>query len=86
MANQFSKSVAIDTVPLPERVVQVTIPHSVAINLKAFQKAQASILDKLGCPACCSGFDIRFDTIRSFSVDNELNIRELVGGGIVTNG
>ena len=81
MARKPKASVAIDTVPLPERTVRVTLPSKVANDLKAFQKVQASILDRLGCTACCSGWDIRYDIARSFTVDKKLNVRELIGGG-----
>jgi len=86
MASKLQGSVAIDTVPLPERAVRVTLPAKVAYDLKSFQKVQASILDRLGCTACCSGWDIRFDVSRSFAVDDKLNIRELVGGGVIIDG
>lgn len=76
-------SVSIDTVPLPERTVRVTVPRTVAFDLKAIQKVQASILDRLGCGACCSGFDIRFDVARHFAVDAKGNVHELASGGVV---
>ena len=79
-------SVKIDTVPLPERVVRVALPAKIANDLKAFQKVQASILDRLGCTACCSGHDIRYDIIRSFAVDEKYNIRDMVSGIIVVDG
>ena len=44
--------------------VRVTMPASVAADISTFKKAVGSILDKLGCPACCSGHDIRFDIHR----------------------
>jgi len=69
------QSVAIDTVPLPERTVRVSLPASVAYNLKTFQKVQATVLDRLGCTACCSGWDIRFDLVRSFEFDEKLRLR-----------
>jgi hypothetical protein len=47
-----------DTFPL-ERVT-VMIPERVNSNIKSLQKALATTLGKLGCPACCSGFDILF--------------------------
>jgi hypothetical protein len=70
-------SIAIDTVPLPERTIRVTVPAKVAYNLKNIQKIQATVLGRLGCPACCSGWDIRFDLARSFAVDDRLNVREI---------
>lgn len=40
--------------------VQVMIPEKVNSNIKSLQKALVTTLGKLGCPACCSGFDIHF--------------------------
>lgn len=59
------------------KTIRVSVPPKVAYDLRKIQKIQASILDRLGCPACCSGHDIRFDIVRNFRVDKELNIREL---------
>lgn len=86
MAGRTKSSVAIGTWPTPERPVRVSIPARLAFDLKGFQKVQAGILDRLGCPNCCSGFDIRWDLARSFSVDEKLNIRETVFGGVITDG
>jgi hypothetical protein len=36
------------------------IPERVNSNIKSLQKALATTLGKLGCQACCSGFDILF--------------------------
>jgi hypothetical protein len=63
------------------RTVQVSLPASVAFDLDRFQEVQRSILDKLGCGACCSGWDIRFDLQRQFLVDEKLNIREPLNFG-----
>ena len=86
MPSKVVGSIAIDTVPLPDRTVRVSLPAKVAYGLKAFQKVQASILDRLGCTACCSGWDIRFDVVRSFAVDEKLDLREVVGGGVIIDG
>lgn len=51
---------ALPTDPIPWRTVQVMIPERVNNNIKSIQKALATTLGKLGCPACCSGFDILF--------------------------
>jgi len=71
--------------PIAPGPIHVSIPAAVANDLKSFQKVQASILDRLGCMACCSGFDIRFDVIRSFSVDEKLNISERLGSDLIIN-
>jgi hypothetical protein len=51
---------ALPSDPIPIRTVQVMIPEKVNNNLKSIQKALATTLGKLGCPECCSGFDILF--------------------------
>jgi len=79
-------SVAIGTWPTPERLVRVSIPAKVAYDLGNFQKVQVAILERLGCKACCSGWDIRWDITRSFAVDGKLNIREMVSGGVIVDG
>ncbi len=57
------------------QVVNVTLPAEVAFDFDRFSKVQRDILGKLGCMACCSGFDIRWDFARQFHVDEELNVR-----------
>ncbi|MEO1289264.1 MAG: hypothetical protein AAFV93_15990 [Chloroflexota bacterium] len=42
------------------RAIRVSIPAKVANNIDAFQKSFSILMDELGCPACCSGFDITF--------------------------
>lgn len=79
------RSVAIDTVPLPEKPIRVSVPVSVAFNLDKMQKVTATVLGRLGCPNCHSGWDIRFDIFRHYAVDEKLAVRE-VGGGIVIDG
>lgn len=56
-------------------LVRVTVPARVAYDLGSMQKVTASVLGKLGCEACHSGFDIRFDVVREFIVDEKLGVR-----------
>ena len=44
--------------------VRVSIPASVAADIGAYKKAIGSVLERLGCPACCSGHDIFFELQR----------------------
>lgn len=46
--------------------VRISLPASVAAEIGSFKKAVGSILDKLGCAACCSGHDIYLDLQRDF--------------------
>lgn len=62
-----------------DRVVHVTLPAEVAFDIDRFAKVQIDILGKLGCMACCSGWDIRYDVQRRFVVDADLNVREGTG-------
>jgi hypothetical protein len=64
---------------LPDKTIRVSLPASVAFELDKFQEVHKSILDRLGCGACCSGFDIRFDLQRRFVVDEQLNVRDISG-------
>jgi hypothetical protein len=41
-------------------VVTVSVSAKLAGDLKHMQTVTANVLGKLGCPACHSGFDIRF--------------------------
>jgi hypothetical protein len=56
-------------------VVQVTVPVKAYYDLDTMQKIQRQVLGQLGCGACCSGWDLRFDLARQFMVDEELNVR-----------
>lgn len=87
---EIKRSVAIDTVPLPEKTagktIRVTVPASVAYNLGKMQKATELVLKRLGCDGCHSGFDIRFDVATRFQVDEKLQLHEVVAGIVVTDG
>lgn len=56
-------------------LVRVSIPAKVAFDLKGMQRVTAQVLGQLGCEACHSGFDIRFDVVRDFVVDEKLGVR-----------
>jgi hypothetical protein len=52
------------------KAVHVAIPQSVAFDIEAFIKVQRSILDRLGCQACCSDFDIRWGVEPDFRIND----------------
>ncbi len=60
-----------------KKPVRVTLPREVAYDLDRFASIQKDILGKLGCSACCSGHDIRWEFEQHFVVDQKLNIRSL---------
>lgn len=66
---------------LAGNVIRVTVPVKVANDLDAIQRVQRDILGELGCQACCSGWDIRFDVARRFLVGEDLQIRSFGPGG-----
>lgn len=63
------------TVAQAGNVVRVSLPVSAHYKLDTFQKVQKHILGRLGCVACCSGWDIRWGLQRNFLIDEKLNIR-----------
>ena len=56
--------------------VRVSIPVSVASEIGSFKKAVGSVLEQLGCPACCSGHDIQFELQRSVSFNESLEVSD----------
>jgi hypothetical protein len=58
--------------PVGAETVRVSVPVSLASDIGQFKKVVASVLDRLGCPACCSGHDILFEMQRRFMFDDAL--------------
>jgi hypothetical protein len=70
--------------PLPPRsTVRITAPISVLNDLDKFQRAQASILGKAGCPACTSGLDLHWQALVDFEVDHAGNVRQIAADELV---
>ncbi len=51
--------------------IRVTVPVSVAGNLDKVKGVVEQALGRLGCPACCSGFDIWLNLERDFIFDSK---------------
>jgi hypothetical protein len=51
------------------RTVTVAVSPDVAYDMKKMQKVTATLLGRLGCPGCHSGFDIRFRQLLDFVVN-----------------
>lgn len=62
------------------KAVRVSVPASVAANIDGLKKSIASVLDRLGCPACCSGFDLRMELQREFTLRGKVSDAGRVGG------
>ena len=56
--------------------VSAGLPTAVSYNIDQVQKAVAEIAGLLGCPACCSGFDITFRNQLDFLVDKDLGVTQ----------
>jgi hypothetical protein len=56
-------------------VVHVTVPVDVLWSFDKMIGLKKQILDRLGCVACTSGFDLRFRSVREFVVSPELEIK-----------
>ena len=66
--------------PRSPDTVRVYLPHHTAHDLDAVGRISRQVLERLGCPGCTSGFDIRFVELRDFVVDPDgLDIREIPG-------
>ena len=48
--------------------INVTLPAKVGGNLDAVKGAIDRVLKDLGCPSCCSGFDIQFQLERQMNL------------------
>ena len=62
---------------MPKRAINVTMPSSIAFNLEKFVEVQKDILGRLGCRACTSGHDIRWNTVTNFGVGLDGDITEI---------
>jgi hypothetical protein len=64
--------------PLPDpwRPVTVAISYKVSRDINLLTRATASVLGKLGCGQCCSGFDILFRReLDMLAVDDNVNVQ-----------
>lgn len=74
-------NVELNPQPLPPgRTIRVHAPASVLYDLEAFQRAQFSVLQQVGCPACHSGFNLFWDTYAEYAVDPSGEARPVSGG------
>jgi hypothetical protein len=61
--------------PLPWRV-SVSVPDKVMGNIESLTKTIGLVVDKLGCRACCSGFDIFFQReLDHIAFDEQLGLK-----------
>jgi hypothetical protein len=60
----------------PARAVSVHLAKEVRSDLTKVHAAVERVVGKLGCPACCSGFDIAFrEEFRFLTVNKDLDVQ-----------
>jgi len=69
-----ARPVSIPVDPMPAHYVHITIAANVAFDLASMQKVTASVLGKLGCPSCHSGFVLTYDIERQFIANERLQV------------
>ncbi len=73
----MNSRVELNPQPLPPRQISVLVAGNTLNDFDAFTKLQRSILDRLGCGGCTSGYDIWWQKFTNFAVDADLNIQEV---------
>jgi hypothetical protein len=69
--------------PLPPRAVRVAAPGEILNDLARFQKVQASVLGRAGCPGCTSGLQIIWQDFENWVVDIEGSVRPVAPGEVL---
>lgn len=67
------------------RPVRVSIPASVAGEIGSLKKSIGNVLDKLGCPACCSGHNLYLELQRDHVFSRDLKSSVLSKNPIKAN-
>lgn len=75
MAKRAASAMANPGLVIDDRTVRVKVSPKMLYDIDSITKVLRNTLGKLGCEACCSGHDIRFEIERSFVADAKLNVR-----------
>ena len=59
------------------RTITINAPRDVVFDLDAVQRIQKDILGRLGCQACCSGFDILFPDEAQYVLGRNDKLKQL---------
>ena len=62
--------------PMPARTLRVTVSARSFHNAKTMQEITARVLERIGCPSCHSGRDLRFQ------LEEDLFAVETAGGDV----
>lgn len=63
------------------RRVRVSLPAAVAADINQLKETVGSVLEHLGCGACCSGHDVFFELQRDVVFNDDLREGVAVGSG-----
>jgi hypothetical protein len=64
----------------PKNAIRVSAPTSVLNDLKTFQKAQADILRRAGCPTCTSGLHLIWQAFTEYAVNDAGDVSPVAPG------
>jgi hypothetical protein len=65
--------------PTTATPVRVSLPASVAADIGKLKSAIGTVLDRLGCPKCCSGHDIHLEIQRDWVLKGVRDIAKASG-------
>ncbi len=57
-----------------EKIIKIKVPVKVAYDAEKMRRVSEIVLSELGCAACHSGFDLRFDIQRQFVFNEKLEL------------
>ena len=63
-------SVNLSALGLTDRTIRIRLDADTMNSFDKLQLVQKDLLGRLGCPACHSGFDLRFELQRDFVATN----------------
>jgi hypothetical protein len=66
-------------------VIRVSAPGSVLNDLETFQRAQAGVLKRAGCPTCTSGMYLLWQAFTDYAVDETGEVRSVGPGSLVAD-
>lgn len=69
--------------PLPPGAIRVAVPHEILNDLERFQKVQASVLNRAGCPHCTSGLQIDWLHYKDWVVDPAGEVQPVLPNNVI---
>lgn len=69
----------------PGYPIRISAPASVLNDLETFQKAQAGVLKRAGCPTCTSGLHLLWQAFTDFTVNEAGEVRPVAPGPLAAD-